>query len=113
MKKELAEINSKGHMIIPKEIRQQFHLVPGSKVEIEVEGDRIALIPQHSLVDAMERIIVCTLKKAGLKPDAASLNQYHSAMKIAFDKIKSNVADENMENTDPAPVKKVRQPKKN
>ncbi|MHC1759397.1 MAG: AbrB/MazE/SpoVT family DNA-binding domain-containing protein [Negativicutes bacterium] len=112
MKKDFAEINSKGHIVIPKEIRQQFHFVPGSKVEIEVEGDRINLIP-HSLVDAMEKIIVGTLKKAGLKPDAASLNQYHSAMKIAFDNIKSDVADENVENTDPAPVKKVRQPKKN
>jgi len=45
----------------------------------------------------MEKVIVDTLKKAGLKPDAESLEQYQSAMKQAFKKISTDVADEAME----------------
>ncbi len=96
MKQYQAEVNSKSHLVIPKEVRHQFHIVPGSKVKIEVEGERIILIP-HTLVDAMEKVIVDTLKKAGLKPEAESLVHYEHAMKQAFKKIATDVADETKE----------------
>jgi AbrB family looped-hinge helix DNA binding protein len=111
MKNEQAEVNSKGHLVIPKEIRHQFHLVPGSTVKLEVEGDRIILTP-HALVDAMEKIIVDTLKKAGLKNDPASLQYYHFAMKQAFDNMTIEVAEEKKKTKEETPVSKKQPPKK-
>ena len=110
MKNDQAEVNSKGHLVIPKEIRHQFHLVPGSTVKLEVEGDKIVLTP-HALVDTMEKIIVDTLKKAGLKNDQASLKFYHSAMKQAFDNMTIEVADEKKKAADASPTKKKSQSK--
>ena len=108
MKNEQAEVNFKGHLVIPKEIRRKFHLVPGSTVKLEVEGDRLILIP-HALVDTMEKIIVDTLNKAGLKNDPASLKYYHSAKKQAFDNMTIEVADEKKKAADAAPTKKKSQ----
>ena len=110
MKNDQAEVSSKGHLVIPKEIRHHFHLVPGSTVKLEVEGDKIVLTP-HALVDTMEKIIVDTLKKAGLKNDSASLKFYHSAMKQAFDNMTIEVADEKKKAADVAPTKKKSQSK--
>jgi AbrB family looped-hinge helix DNA binding protein len=107
LKNNHAEVNSKGHLVLPKEIRHQFHLVPGSKVRIEVEGDRIVLIPQ-ALVDAMEKIIVDTLKKVGLKPDTASLSQYQAAMKLALANMANDAKIEKKNNPEQAPKKTKR-----
>ena len=111
MKNEQAEVNSQEHLVIPKEIRQHFHLVPGSTVKLEVEGDKIILTP-HALIDKMEKIIVETLKKAGLKTDSVSLQYYHAAMKQAFDKMAINVAEEKKRVINPEPVKNKHQQKK-
>ena len=108
-----AEINSKGHLVIPKHIRHQFHLVPCSKLKIEVTGGQIVLTP-HTLVDAMEKIIVDSLKKAGLKPDTKSLEHYQSAMQNAFSNIAAEVAEvieEDSKHEDPVQKKAKRQSK--
>lgn len=42
-------ISSKGQLVIPSEIRKQLGLEPGTGVSLELEGDRILLVPDSKL----------------------------------------------------------------
>jgi len=41
-----AKISSKGQLVLPKAVRDEFGLVAGSEVDIESRGDRIVLRPR-------------------------------------------------------------------
>ena len=41
-----ARISSKGQLVLPKAVRDEFGLVAGSEVDIESKGDRIVLRPR-------------------------------------------------------------------
>jgi AbrB family looped-hinge helix DNA binding protein len=42
-------LSSKGQLVIPSELRKQLGMRPGTGVSLEVEGDRIVLVPDASL----------------------------------------------------------------
>jgi AbrB family looped-hinge helix DNA binding protein len=41
-----AKVSSKGQLVLPKAVRDEFGLVAGSEVDIESRGDRIVLRPR-------------------------------------------------------------------
>ena len=41
-----AKMSSKGQLVLPKAVRDEFGLVAGSEVDIETTGDRIVLRPR-------------------------------------------------------------------
>ncbi len=52
----IAKIHPKGQVVIPKEIRDDFDLEPGDKVEIRPAEDGIILLPLHHRKTATETI---------------------------------------------------------
>jgi AbrB family looped-hinge helix DNA binding protein len=42
-------LSSKGQLVIPSELRKQLGMRPGTGVSLEVEGDRIVLVPDSKL----------------------------------------------------------------
>jgi AbrB family looped-hinge helix DNA binding protein len=42
-------LSSKGQLVIPSELRKQLGMRPGTGVSLEVEGDRIVLVPDSSM----------------------------------------------------------------
>ena len=42
-------ISSKGQLVIPSELRKQLRISPGTGVSLELEGDRIVLVPDSSV----------------------------------------------------------------
>jgi AbrB family looped-hinge helix DNA binding protein len=42
-------LSSKGQLVIPSELRKQLGMRPGTGVSLEVEGDRIVMVPDSSL----------------------------------------------------------------
>ena len=45
MKTETVQIDKAGRVVLPKPLRQQFHLLPGDKLRLSVEGNGIRLEP--------------------------------------------------------------------
>jgi AbrB family looped-hinge helix DNA binding protein len=41
-------LSSKGQLVIPSQLRKQLGMRPGTGVSLEVEGDRIVLVPDSS-----------------------------------------------------------------
>jgi AbrB family looped-hinge helix DNA binding protein len=42
-------LSSKGQLVIPSELRKQLGMRPGTGISLEIEGDRIVLVPDSSL----------------------------------------------------------------
>jgi AbrB family looped-hinge helix DNA binding protein len=42
-------LSSKGQLVIPSELRRQLGMRPGTGVSLEVEGDRIVLVPDSTM----------------------------------------------------------------
>jgi AbrB family looped-hinge helix DNA binding protein len=42
-------LSSKGQLVIPSELRKQLGMRPGTGVSLEVDGDRIVLVPDSSM----------------------------------------------------------------
>lgn len=47
---KVATLSSKGQIVLPAWLREEFHLSKGDKVIVEKKGDTIILKPIHSLV---------------------------------------------------------------
>jgi AbrB family looped-hinge helix DNA binding protein len=45
MKAELIQIDGAGRVVLPKPLRDQFHLAPGDKLRLSVEGNGFRLEP--------------------------------------------------------------------
>jgi AbrB family looped-hinge helix DNA binding protein len=52
-----STINSKGQIVIPREIRQRLHLKEGDRVEFVVDGDRTIIRPARAPDNPFERYI--------------------------------------------------------
>jgi len=74
----VVSISSRGHILIPGEIRKKLHIVPGKKILLRVEGDRLVLVPLPD--DPVEQFCGVfksgpSLTKALLKERRKDLNQ--------------------------------------
>ena len=66
----IVTIDAAGRLVVPKPLREQFHLVPGSELEIEAAGEGIRL------------------QKAGVKPALVrkhGILVHHGSARIALD----------------------------
>jgi AbrB family looped-hinge helix DNA binding protein len=48
---EAVRISPKFQVVIPREVREKLHLVPGQKMQVVAYGNRIELIPERSLTE--------------------------------------------------------------
>jgi AbrB family looped-hinge helix DNA binding protein len=46
---QAVRISSKFQVVIPREVREKLHLVPGQKMQVMAYGNRIELIPEGDL----------------------------------------------------------------
>ena len=44
-------VSPKYQIVIPREVRDKFHLIPGQKVQVIPYGNRIELIPEKQISD--------------------------------------------------------------
>jgi len=49
---EIASLSTKGQIVIPKKVRDRLGVRPGTRFRVEVEGDRILLVPLRETVGA-------------------------------------------------------------
>lgn len=49
---ELASLSTKGQIVIPKKVRDRLGVRPGTRFRVELEGDRILLVPLRETVGA-------------------------------------------------------------
>ena len=50
-------VGSKGQVVIPKDIREQLGVKPGSEIIFEVEGNRVTLKPRREPEDIVEEYV--------------------------------------------------------
>jgi AbrB family looped-hinge helix DNA binding protein len=43
----IVEIDKAGRIVVPKKLRDDLHLVPGTRLRIERSGDRLTLMPSY------------------------------------------------------------------
>lgn len=48
---EAVRISPKFQVVIPREVREKLHLVPGQKMQVVAYGNRIELIPERDLTE--------------------------------------------------------------
>jgi AbrB family looped-hinge helix DNA binding protein len=48
---EAVRISPKFQVVIPREVREKLHLVPGQKMQVVAYGNRIELIPERNLTE--------------------------------------------------------------
>ena len=46
---EPVKISSKFQVVIPKEVRERLHLVPGQRLQVIIYGNRIEMIPEQKI----------------------------------------------------------------
>lgn len=51
----ILRIGSKGELFLPKKLREELELSPGSKVEVRVEGDSLVIKPIPSLKEVLSQ----------------------------------------------------------
>ena len=48
---EAVKISPKFQVVIPREVREKLHLVPGQKMRVVAYGNRIELIPERDITE--------------------------------------------------------------
>jgi AbrB family looped-hinge helix DNA binding protein len=48
---EAVKISPKFQVVIPREVREKLHLVPGQRMQVMAYGNRIELIPEKDIQD--------------------------------------------------------------
>ena len=48
---EAVKISPKFQVVIPREVREQLHLVAGQRMQVVAYGNRIELIPEREIAD--------------------------------------------------------------
>jgi AbrB family looped-hinge helix DNA binding protein len=86
VKQYQAVVSSKGQLVIPKDLRDRFCLVTGSRLKITVEDERIVLHPR-SIGDEMEEFIALKLKENGQPVTKENISRYQQIANQAFDRM--------------------------
>jgi len=70
-------IDRSGRLVIPKEVRNRHRLVPGSRMRLEEEEDRLILVPEHGEAEAVEKggLLVFRGRLEGAIPDHRALRE--------------------------------------
>ncbi|TLD69607.1 AbrB/MazE/SpoVT family DNA-binding domain-containing protein [Phragmitibacter flavus] len=53
----ITTLSSKGQVVLPRMVRSQLHLAPGTKLLCEVQGDSVVLTPEHPRRSNREYVI--------------------------------------------------------
>ena len=64
----MAKVDSKGRIVLPKEIRERLGITPGTEVEINEEGGKAIVEPEDNpeqVIERMERLITETSSERG------------------------------------------------
>ncbi|MPL67829.1 hypothetical protein SDC9_13532 [bioreactor metagenome] len=77
-------ISSKGQLVLPKEIRDQFNLSTGSKIKIIVDGEQIIIKPR-TVADEFQELILTDLAKDSKPINEATIREYHIKLNKALD----------------------------
>lgn len=48
-------IDKLGRVVLPKKVRDQFHLVPGTRLELEVDGEGVRLVPANQAASLVKK----------------------------------------------------------
>lgn len=65
-------MDSKGRIVLPKEVRERLGVVPGAEVEVHVEDRRAIVEPEddpESIIDDVEAMIEAAAAKPDRSPD--------------------------------------------
>ncbi len=63
MNKKILKVSSKGHIILPKKVRDDLFIKEGSYVEIQVEGNLIKVLPARSTAEELAGVLKGVAKK--------------------------------------------------
>ncbi|BBB92249.1 MAG TPA: AbrB/MazE/SpoVT family DNA-binding domain-containing protein [Methylomusa anaerophila] len=77
-------ISSKGQIVLPKEVRDQFKLSNGSKVKVIVDGDTIVLKPR-SIADELQELVLADIVKDGKLVTPETVKKYQTQLNKALD----------------------------
>ncbi|GBD39343.1 hypothetical protein HRbin37_01622 [bacterium HR37] len=76
MIKKLAKVSSKGHIVLPKALRDALKINTGDYVEIELEGNTIKISPAESKAEKLAGILKDRVKaKLDLKSIEEKVSQ--------------------------------------
>jgi len=50
-------LSSRGQVVLPRLVRSQLHLAPGTKLLCEIQGDSVTLTPEHPIRPDREHVI--------------------------------------------------------
>lgn len=50
-------LSSRGQVVLPRLVRSQLHLAPGTKLLCEIQGDSVILTPEHPIRPDREHVI--------------------------------------------------------
>ena len=56
----MAKVDSKGRVVLPKEVREDLGITPGTEVEVREEGGKVVVEPEddpEEVLDRMDRLV--------------------------------------------------------
>ena len=93
MKEYDVVISTKGQVVLPKEIREQFKLSTGSKIKVWIDGEQIILKPR-SVMDEMKDLIIADLARDGKPVTEKTVKEYQAKLGKALDAVVAEAEQE-------------------
>ncbi len=84
MKQYDVVISSKGQFVLPKEIREKFKLMAGSRIQVFVDGEQIILKPR-SIADEFKEFILADIARDGKPITEQTIKEYQTAFNKTLD----------------------------
>lgn len=102
-----VKMSSKGQVVLPKKVRDQFKLCAGSKIRIIVDGENIVFKPR-TIADEFQDLILADVIKDGKNINEKTVSEYKNKLNQALDHMVDE-ADREYDNHEYVSLEKLKQ----
>jgi len=89
----MPTVDSKGRIVLPKEVRERLGITPGTEVEVHADAEKAVVEPEpdpETIIDRMDRLVAETAPEPG---ETTPLNDIDPIARKHRDAIRRGAAD--------------------